>query len=221
MGKIIFALLSLLLPLSAQAYEEDTHFTMTYVQCRLVGFTDREANIVASYDQGMDDSPGTVANLVIFPQITEEILWHALPAAADPNLVLTRKMALYRSAATEPDVNAALKRLGIFFHYQQDAWAHRHHPNSNAAAVRAIHRATRACPRWPSAGPAALRSGLRAPVPGRRDRLRPHVPPRPAGANAEPLFDNYTPARGDVDDAWNDPRKGTFFRRASPSKTGC
>ena len=42
----------------AQAYEEDTHFTITFVECRLVGLTDAEALTVASYDQGMDDSAG-------------------------------------------------------------------------------------------------------------------------------------------------------------------
>jgi hypothetical protein len=210
MGTIFLGLLTLLMPLSAQAYEEDTHFTMTYVQCRLVGFTDREANIVASYDQGMDDSPGTVANIVIFPQITEEILWHALPAAADPNLVLTRKMALYQSAATEPDVNAALKRLGIFFHYQQDTWAHRHHPNSNDALFAPYtaplgHALDGHQPDRPPFDPVCalrcLEDGIGFARMFLHDRL---------GRTPNPLFDNYTPARGDVDDAWNDPRKGTF-----------
>ena len=40
----------------ALAYEEDTHFMMTLIQCRAVGLTDAEALTVASYDQGMDDS---------------------------------------------------------------------------------------------------------------------------------------------------------------------
>ena len=44
------------------AYEEDTHFLMTYILCKSVGFTDKEALMVAAVDQGMDDSKATNAH---------------------------------------------------------------------------------------------------------------------------------------------------------------
>src|SRR5205807_8783555 len=118
-----------------KAYEEDTHFTVTYVMLRAVGFTDSEAMTVASYDQGMDDSKGTIANGGlggVIPNVPEEHLWHALPQDGKAATVLQRKQALWQKVLSQTDPAAQLKWLGVFYHYQQDTWAHRHHQNHEA-----------------------------------------------------------------------------------------
>ncbi|HEV7645241.1 MAG TPA: hypothetical protein VGO50_14955 [Pyrinomonadaceae bacterium] len=122
--------------LSAFAYEEDTHFQMTYVICRSVGFTADEALIVAAADQGMDDSPGVVANgdlgplSGVIPNVTEEWKWHALDnlGLMGSSGVLARRDKFFETALTEPGgyLNKLI-RLGVFFHFQQDTWGHRHH----------------------------------------------------------------------------------------------
>ena len=117
-------------PRPAAAYDPDTHFQVTYTLCRAVGFTHDEAFTVAVYDQGMDDSNGTLANIGVTPQVQEEILWHAL-ADGKPETVLARKNDLFRQALGQPDTAKKLRYLGVFFHYQQDTWAHRVHPNSH------------------------------------------------------------------------------------------
>src|SRR5947209_4414139 len=67
------AVIALALPaVRSNAYEEDTHFQLTYVLCRSTGFT--------------------------------------------------HQVALTRGSAQDK-----LLYLGVFFHYQQDTWAHRHH----------------------------------------------------------------------------------------------
>ena len=118
------------------AYEEDTHFSMTYVICRSVGFTPDEALIVAAVDQGMDDSPGTVANsgpggLVAHPE--EEWMWHALDKGGHMNAfgVLAIRDKLFQDALNETTRRNKLIRLGVFFHFQQDTWAHRHHDSAD------------------------------------------------------------------------------------------
>lgn len=65
------------------AYEEDTHFLMTYVMLKSVGYSHTEALFVAAVDHGMDDFKGVVANggilgIDIIPNVPEESLWHAL-----------------------------------------------------------------------------------------------------------------------------------------------
>src|SRR5215467_8435456 len=72
------AAIVLLISVNAFSYEEDTHFLMTYVICRSVGFTDKEALLVAAVDQGMDDSDATNAHDGPRPQLQEEWMWHAL-----------------------------------------------------------------------------------------------------------------------------------------------
>ncbi|HEV7645242.1 MAG TPA: hypothetical protein VGO50_14960 [Pyrinomonadaceae bacterium] len=127
------------LSLPALAYEEDTHFQMTYVICRSVGFTHDEALIVAAVDQGMDDSPGVVANgnlgpfKGVWPNEDEEWMWHALDKRGRMNAagVLTIRDQLFQAALDETTPRNKLIRLGVFFHFQQDTWAHRHHDNAN------------------------------------------------------------------------------------------
>jgi len=114
------------------AYEEDMHFHMTYAILRAVGFPPAEALRVAAVDQGMDDSPGTVANGGlggVIPNITEEWQWHALDKGGKMKAewILRRKEMLFYATVTTRDPQAKLFLLGVFFHYEEDTWAHRHH----------------------------------------------------------------------------------------------
>jgi PLAT/LH2 domain len=208
------AALTLLFAAPAHAYEEDTHFTMTLVLCRAAGLTDAEALTVASYDQGMDDSDGTVANGGvggIIPNIPEESFWHAIPKSGTKTEVLARKKELWDSVVAEKDATKRLQRLGVFFHYQQDTWAHRKHPNSDPATFDTYstpfgHAADGHQPDRPPFDPiCALRCLEEGSAYARifvKDCLR---------RTPTPLFDNYSAAKGELDSAWTDKRKGKFF----------
>lgn len=118
------------------SYEEDTHFHITYVICRCAGMTDAESLKVAAVDEGMDDSKGTVANggiLGIIPNIREESLWHALDEGGEMGAtgIVRRKDELFKAALFRPTTDSKLFCLGVFFHYQGDTWAHRHHYDGN------------------------------------------------------------------------------------------
>ena len=118
---------------SLHACEEDTHFLMTYVICKSVGFTHEEALTVAAVDQGMDDSVRVNAHDRGRPQIEEEWRWHALDKNGKMRAagIIARRDQLFKEAVEESDPHNKLIRLGIFFHYQQDTWAHRHHDKKN------------------------------------------------------------------------------------------
>ncbi len=127
----------------ALAYEEDTHFQVTYIVCRVVGLTAAEALTVAAVDQGMDDSPGTVANGGtggIIPNVEEEHLWHALDrdGKMGPLGVLARKEQLFEAALAQAKPEDKQFYLGVFFHYQQDTWAHRHHDDGKPTSYDAF-----------------------------------------------------------------------------------
>ncbi len=120
----------------ARAYEEDTHYLVTFVTCRYLGMTDAEATVVARYDQGMDDSDGVVAVSGAIPHITEEHLWHAIPlptgvTSLNVKADLDRKAELWNDVLDQPTRERQLEFLGVFLHYQQDTWAHRRHKNSS------------------------------------------------------------------------------------------
>ena len=110
----------------AMAWDEDTHFQVTFIILRTAGFTEREALIVAAVDQGMDDSPKTIANTGAIPHPTEEWLWHALDRGGEMGAkgIAARKAKLFKAAENQPD---KLWLLGVFYHYQGDTWSHRHH----------------------------------------------------------------------------------------------
>lgn len=210
-------------PMPAQAYEEDTHFTLTYVLCRAVGFTDAEAMTVASYDQGMDDSALTVANGGpggVIPNIAEESLWHAIPVDGQARTVLQRKEQLWAQVLREPDPASQLKRLGVFFHYQQDTWAHRQHANSDSTSFQPYqvpvgHALHGHQPDRPPFDPVCALRCLEDGIGYARTFLNTVLRRTP---NA--LFDNYQPAKGEVDGNWSDGRKGQFFNQlASDSST--
>jgi hypothetical protein len=83
---VVIALTLLLLPsMTASAYEDDTHFILTYVICRSVGFAHDEALYVAMCDVAMDDSDGTVAagsapgmESGIQAHVDNQWMWHAI-----------------------------------------------------------------------------------------------------------------------------------------------
>jgi hypothetical protein len=198
----------------AQAYEEDTHFTMTFVQCRAAGLTDAEALTVATYDQGMDDSAGTVANSGIIPRTTEEQLWHSIPKNGTAVEVLARKSALWNEVLGETDPQKRLQRLGVFFHYQQDTWAHRHHPNAEAQNFRPYsvpfgHAADGHQPDRPPFDPVCALRCLEEGI----GYARAIVTVLNRTPNA--LFQNYQPAKGTIDSGWSDSRKGKHFNQLS------
>jgi hypothetical protein len=206
--------LCLLFAAPVQAYEEDTHFTMTLVLCRAAGLTDSEALIVASYDQGMDDSDGTVANGGtggLIPNIPEESFWHAIPKAGTKEEVFKRKKELWDSAVAEKDTTRRLQRLGVFFHYQQDTWAHRKHPNSDPVNFDTYstpfgHAVDGHQPDRPPFDPVCALRCLEEGVRYARLFLTECLRRTPT-----PLFDNYSAAKGEIDTGWTDKRKGKFF----------
>ncbi len=201
----------------ALAYEEDTHFMMTLIQCRAVGLTDAEALTVASYDQGMDDSAGTVANGGplggIIPNIPEEHLWHSIPQAGTAGEVLKRKNDLWNQVIAEKDPASQLKRLGVFFHYQQDTWAHRRHENShptnfNPYQVPVGHALDGHQPDRPPFDPVCALRCLEDGVAYAQKFMLVCLKRTPSV-----LFNNYQPASGSQEGGWNDPRKGKYFNQ--------
>ena len=183
------------------------------VQCRAVGLTDAEALVVASHDQGMDDSPGTVANDGPGPHIAEEQLWHAIPMNGTAAEVLKRKAELFAKVLAEKEPAMQLKRLGVFFHYQQDTWAHRHHSNSHATNFNPFqvplgHAKFGSQPDRPPFDPVCALRCLEEGVGFAKQFLSVCLKRTP---NA--LFNNYQPASGSVDVNWNDSRKGASFHQ--------
>ncbi len=203
------------------AYEEDTHFLMTFVACRAAGFTHEEALTVAAVDQGMDDSPGTVANKGLGgaePQVTEEWLWHALDRLGNmgPKGLLRRKEHLWQVALTRGTPKEKLIHLGVFFHYQQDTWAHRHHyegkPHSRDAFTTyntpVGHARHGHQPDRPPFDPVAAFLALEDTFTYAREFVI-----KGLGRKPNPFFkDGIKPFTGAVqDNSWQDPRKGKFF----------
>jgi hypothetical protein len=128
-------MLAFLIPATAShAYSEDTHYLITYVVLRSVGFTADEALFVASVDEGMDDSEGTTATLYGFlPNMPMEWLWHALDLNGQEGAagIIQRKDWMFSTALTRATTRDKLICLGSYFHFQQDTWAHRHHYDGN------------------------------------------------------------------------------------------
>lgn len=200
------------------AYEEDTHFLMTYVICRSVGFTDREALIVAAVDEGMDDSDSTNAHDGPVPQVLEEWMWHALDKDGKMHAsgVLARRDALFTDAVNERDPRNRLIRLGIFFHFQQDTWAHRHHEKSDHLSRNDCttfntptgHSPYASQPDRPPLDPVAAVMCLEDGIGYAADFLR-----RSLGREPNVFFKGYVPAGGKVDEAWKDTKKGKYFNQ--------
>jgi hypothetical protein len=202
----------------AYSYEEDTHFLMTYVLCRSAGFTDEEALVIAAVDQGMDDSPRVNAHDGGKPQIEEEWRWHALDKNGNMHAagIIARRDQLFNEALEESDPHNRLIRIGMFFHYQQDTWAHRHHEKSNHLSRDAFttfntptgHAPFGSKPDRPPIDPVAALMSLEDGIVYATDFLVRGIKRKP-----NEFFVGYKPAGGSVDSGWKDKRKGKFFNQ--------
>jgi len=206
----------------AIAYDEDTHFNMTYVLLRSVGFDHDEALLVAAVDQGMDDSPDTIANHGIIPRCEEEWLWHALDRKGKMHAagILARRDQLFMEALREPKERNKLIRLGVFFHYQQDTWAHRHHGKSNHLSrdnytpftTPLGHGLYGHVPDEPPLDPVAALMNLEDGIVYARRFLKEGL-----GRDPSPFLADYIPQGGRVDAGWPDKRKGKYFNEIDRS----
>ena len=216
------------------AYEEDTHFLMTFVACRAAGLTQDEALLVAAVDQGMDDSPGVIANGGLggaIPNEPEESLWHALDRRGTMGAEgVVRASNTSGTWLTRKTTRDKLIRLGVFFHFQQDTWAHRWHYTGVPPATETALAATYA----PNHLSRDAYTTYNTPVGHARHVHQPDRPPfDPVAAylcleetltharefvdkglmrQPSPVFKDFrpfiTPAR--QDDNWDDRRKGIF-----------
>lgn len=202
----------------AFSYEEDTHFLVTYVLCRSVGFEHDEALIVAAVDQGMDDSKDVNAHDGAIPQIAQEWLWHALDWDGEMHAagVIARRDELFQQALRETDPRIRLIRLGIFFHYQQDTWAHRHHEDENHLSpdefttfnTPAGHGPWGSKPDRPPLDPVAALMSLEDGIVYAEDFLKLQLKRKPVT-----FLSGYLPTGGSLDESWDDKRQGKFFNR--------
>jgi hypothetical protein len=212
----------LLTATNAFPYEEDTHFLITYITLRAAGFTDSEALTVAAVDQGMDDSDSTNAHDGAKPQALEEWLWHALDKDGNMHAagILQRRDALFDQALNERDPKIRLIRLGIFFHYQQDTWAHRHHERDDHLSrdgymtfdTPAGHAAFGSQPDRPPLDPVAALMSLEDGIAYASDFLS-----RAMGRTPNRFFKNYVRAGGKIDANWKDGKQGKFFNQIDVS----
>ena len=211
---IVVSMASLLLALApkpAHAYDPDTHYQVTYVLCRAAGLNHNDALTVAQCDQGMDDSNGTLANNGAIPNIVEEGLWHALPPIPDPNIVLKRKGEMFERAISMPDRLRKLQYLGVFFHYQQDTWAHRVHPNASANGFIPYfqplgHGLMGHQPDRPPFDPVCALRCLEEGIGYVRTFMT-----RALGETPSAMFNNYSPATGSEDSSWSG--KGKYIHQ--------
>lgn len=218
-------------PYNACAYDEDTHFIMTYVMLRSAGFTDNDALLVAAIDQGMDDSPETVANgnigpvSGVYPNVDEEWIWHALDSSGSMTArgIIARKEYLFAEIFNQADYRTKLILLGIFYHYQQDTWAHRHHwslsplgsweknhlsydnyitYNTPTGHAKDGHFPDRP-PFDPVCALMCLEDGIQYAV-----RFL-----QQTGGSINPFFAGYKPMSGKLDEEWKDDRQGKYFNQ--------
>jgi len=223
LGRIIFPLLVICLfawEKPALAYEQDTHFLMTYTLCRSVGFTDQEALIVAAVDQGMDDSIRVNAHDRGVPQVEEEWRWHALDKGGKMGAkgVVARRDLLFKEALEETDKRNKLIRLGVFFHYQQDTWAHRHHEKKNHLSrdnyttfnTPTGHGPWGSKPDRPPLDPVAAFMSLEDGIQFATEFLTKSLGRKPTA-----IFEGYKPTPAKVDKNWRDKRKGKYFNQIS------
>lgn len=202
----------------SRAFEEDTHFLMTYVICRSVGFTQQEALTVAAVDQGMDDSDGTVANSGAIPHVLQEWAWHALDKDGNmgPSGILARKHKLFDIAMSRPTPSDKLLYLGVFFHYQQDTYAHRHHYDGSPHSQTMFttyntpigHAMDGHQPDRPPFDPVTAIMSLEDGIVFARDALK-------RGFNRQPraFLATYQPLGGAVEENWSDKRNGKYFHQ--------
>lgn len=220
-----FALVAVLAIVAApvSAYEEDTHFLITYVICRSVGFTAGEALTIAAVDQGMDDSKSVAAHDGLKPHVEEEWRWHALDLGGKMAAtgIIARRDLLFKQALDESDKQIKLVRLGIFFHFQQDTWAHRHHEKDNHLSREGYatfntpvgHGLWGSKPDRPPLDPVAALMSLEDGVVFGSRFLSESLGRKPSAFLA-----GYEPKGGSINRKWKDKRKGKYFNQIDLSE---
>jgi hypothetical protein len=153
-GFLCACLLVLLQPTpAAQAYEEDIHYSATYVLARAVGWPEAESLTIASANQGVDENPETVAALEVdttpshslagyvtssLHQAEKNLRFHCFSTArgesgrisADVRKVMAEHFANVPEHDEAPQRNTSIRNtknliaLGAALHCQQDAHAH-------------------------------------------------------------------------------------------------
>jgi hypothetical protein len=125
---------------TAQAYEADIHYSTTYVLARAVGWSEADARIIASANEGVDQNEATVAALEMegfatgsLRQAEKNFRFHCFSAtpgeggriAADVREVMAGRFAGVPQHAHDARGNTRrLIALGVALHCQQDAHAH-------------------------------------------------------------------------------------------------
>jgi hypothetical protein len=124
----------------ARAYEADIHYSTTYVLARAAGWSQADARIIASANQGVDENHDTVAALEMdttptssLHQAEKNLRFHCFSRtrgqagqiSADVLEVMSGHFADVADRHDDPRMNARrLIALGVALHCQQDAYAH-------------------------------------------------------------------------------------------------
>lgn len=139
-----------LLPRGARAYGVDVHFNLTFVLCKIGGFSLNEALIIADADQSLDENPsttaydGTVSGAIAHVwNPKNSYLWHSLgdnkasvtnrlnelkgiaQSAITSHRGLDKKDIRERNDGESPQQMKELVKFGQYLHYLQDYYAHR------------------------------------------------------------------------------------------------
>jgi hypothetical protein len=125
---------------TAQAYESDIHYSATFVLARAVGWSEADARIIASANEGVDQNEATVAALEMeglatgsLRQAEKNFRFHCFSAtggeggriAADVREVMAGRFAGIPGHAEDAAGHTRrLIALGVALHCQQDAHAH-------------------------------------------------------------------------------------------------
>ncbi len=147
MKGFLCACLLVSLPSVTQAYEEDIHYSSTYVLARAVGWSEADALTIASANQGVDENQDTVAALEVdtspspsfasyvtssLHQAEKNLGFHCFSKtrgqagqiSADVLKVISARFAEV-PVHDGPRRNArSLIALGVALHCQQDAYSH-------------------------------------------------------------------------------------------------
>jgi hypothetical protein len=140
MKGFLCACLLVSLPSVTQAYEEDIHYSSTYVLARAVGWSEADALTIASANQGVDENQDTVAALEVdstpassIHQAEKNLGFHCFSKtrgqagqiSADVRKVISAHFAEVPDRDADPRRNTRrLIALGVALHCQQDAYAH-------------------------------------------------------------------------------------------------
>jgi hypothetical protein len=115
----------------AEAYQDDMHHDWTFFLALNIGFTWKEAWLIASGDARMDDYGEDKSPFDAVGTLCETCAeWHAIPPSLESEnlekeFVKSRLDELYERAVAEQDSLKALVKFGQYLHYYQDTFSHR------------------------------------------------------------------------------------------------